>query len=112
MRGGLVENSYLLESTVRFAQRNYAFTRIEDVDRTTELLVGERALPRGFDEGSAGRVQAYTFGYDRDVGHVQHLESALGAQVTLYTPGSQLKPVYGSDPAGFVVFLRLRLKGE
>jgi hypothetical protein len=110
--GGLVANSYLLESTVRFARRNYAFTRIEDVDRTTELLVGERALPRGFDEGSAGRVQAYTFGYDRDVGHVQHLESALGAQATVYTPGSQLKPVYASDPAGFVVFLRLRLKGE
>ncbi|HKR26721.1 MAG TPA: hypothetical protein VJS11_04675 [Acidobacteriaceae bacterium] len=109
--GGLVQNSYLLESTVQFAQRNHTFTRIEDVDRTTELLLGERALPPGFDERSAGRVQAYTFGYDRTVGHVPHLESALGAQATVYTPGSRLKPVYGSDPAGFVVFLRMRIKG-
>lgn len=109
--GNLVENSYLLESTLQFAQRNYAFTRIEDVDRTTELLLGERALPPGFDEGSAGRVQAYTFGYDRNVGRLPHLESALGAQATVYAPGLRLKPVYGSDPAGFVVFLRVRVGG-
>lgn len=107
--GKLLENSYLLESTVRFAQRNYAFMRIEDVDRTTELIVSERALPPGFEERSAGRVQAYTFGYDRDVGHLPHLESALGVEATVYAPGSRLQPVYGSDPAGFVVFLRMRL---
>lgn len=110
-KNGLVENSFLLESTLQFARRNYGFTRIEDVDRTTELLLGERALPPGFEEGSAGRVQAYTFGYDRDVGHMPRLESALGAQATVYTPGSRLKPVYGSDPAGFVVFLRVRITG-
>lgn len=110
--GTLAENSYLLESTVRFRERNYALTRIEDVGRTNELLVGERPLPAGFVERSAGRVQAYTFGYDRDFGHFSHLESALGAQATMYLPGSQLRPVYGSDPAGFVVFLRLRLVGS
>ncbi len=32
--GGNVGNSYLLESTVRFFDRNYAWTRIENVDRT------------------------------------------------------------------------------
>jgi hypothetical protein len=109
--GHLVENSYLLESTLRFARRNYAFTRLEVADRTTELIWGERPLPPGFDEQSAGRVQAYTFGYDRDIGRLSHLDSALGAQATLYKPGSQLRPVYGADPAGFVLFLRLRLTG-
>jgi hypothetical protein len=39
--GGNVGNSYLLESTLRFLERNYAWTRIENVDRTTELLLGE-----------------------------------------------------------------------
>lgn len=112
MKNGLVENSYLLESTVRFAERNYAFTRLEDVDRTTELILGERPLPPGFEEGSAGRVQAYTFGYDRDVGRIPHVESALGAQATVYAPASKLRIVYGSDPAGFVMFLRLRLTGN
>jgi hypothetical protein len=109
----LVENSYLLESTLRFHTRNYAFTRIEDVDRTSELLLGEKPLPPGFEERSAGRVQAYTFGYDRDVNaHIPHILAALGAQVTAYTPGAKLQLVYGTDPMGLVIFLRLRPVGH
>ncbi len=101
-------NSYLFESTLRFATRNHVWTRLEDVDRTTELLLGENPLPPGFQEEPAGRVQAYTFGYDRDVDLIPHLATALGAQVTAYTVGSRLEPIYGSDPMGVVVFLRLR----
>ena len=108
----LIQNSYLLESTLRFAVRNYVWTRIENVDRTTELLLGEQPEPPGFTEEPAGRVQAYTFGYDRDFDLLPHLRTAIGAQVTAYTPGSQLKPVYGSDPVGVVVFLRLRAVGK
>jgi hypothetical protein len=104
----LVENSYLVESTLRFYGRNYAFTRLEDVARTNELLLGEQPLPPDFHEASAGRVRAYTFGYDRDLGHLPHLSTALGSQVTVYTPGAILRPVYGSDPMGVVVFLRFR----
>ena len=107
--GNLVENSYLFESTLRFHARNYAFTRYEDVDRTSELVLGEKPLPPGFQEQSAGRVEACTFGYDRDLStHIPHMLTALGAQVTLDTPGPKLQPVYGSDPMGVVVFLRLR----
>src|SRR5437764_9365995 len=36
---GLVWNGYLAESTVRFAERNYVWGRIENVDRTNELLL-------------------------------------------------------------------------
>jgi hypothetical protein len=103
-----IENSYLLESTLRFRSRNYAFTRIEDVDRTSELLRGEKPLPPNVAEEPAGRVQAYTFGYDRDLGRIPHLATALGAQVTAYIPGSILQPVYGIDPMGVVIFLRIR----
>lgn len=110
---GLIQNSYLLESTLRFWKSNYAYTRIEDVDRTNELLLGEKPLPAGFVEQSAGRVQAYTFGYDRDVSaQIPHFATALGAQVTAYTPGTKLQPVYGSDPVGVVVFVRLRPVGR
>jgi hypothetical protein len=109
----LVENSYLLESTLRFGGRNYAFTRVEDVDRTSELLLGEKPLPPGFVEQPAGRVAAYTFGYDRDVrAHLPHVLTALGAQVTVYQPGAKLDPVYGTDPMGVVVFLRVRPAGR
>jgi hypothetical protein len=51
-------------------------------------------------------------GYDRDLGRIPHLATALGAQVTAYTPGAILRPVYGSDPIGVVVFLRLRPFGS
>lgn len=108
----LIENSYLAESSLRFRARNYAFTRLESVARTNELLNGENPLPPNFQEASAGRVRAYTFGYDRDIGRIPHLASALGAQVTAYTPGAILRPVYGSDPIGVVVFLRLRPFGS
>lgn len=108
----VIQNSYLLESTLRFAKDNYAWTRIENVDRTTELLLGENPVPAGFEEKPAGRVQAYTFGYDRDIPTLPHWETAVGAQVSVYNPGSRLQPVYGSDPMGVVVFVRLRPSGK
>lgn len=101
-------NSYLLESTVRFRTRNYAWTRIENVDRSNELLLGENPLPPGFVEKPIGRVQAYTFGYDRDFGWIPHLATALGAQVTAYGVASTLQPVYGTDPIGVAAFVRFR----
>ena len=101
-------NSYLFESTVRFLTRNCAWTRIENVDRSNELLLGELPLPPGFQEDPIGRVQAYTLGYDRDFDIVPHLTSALGAQFTTYGVAGALKPIYGSHPVGVAVFLRLR----
>ncbi|MGH9733477.1 MAG: hypothetical protein ACRD8A_02655 [Candidatus Acidiferrales bacterium] len=103
-----VFNSYLLESTLQFAGRNYAWTRVEDVTRSNELLLGEQPLPPSFVERPIGRVQAYTFGYDRDFDFFPRLSSALGAQVTTYGVPHALKPFYGSHPLGVTVFLRLR----
>jgi hypothetical protein len=105
---GNVGNGYLLESTLRFASRNAAWMRIENVDRTSELLLDGQALPSGFSERYFTRVQAYTAGYDREIGHVQHLSIAVGAQFTLYGVPEILKPSYGSHPLGGLVFLRLR----
>jgi hypothetical protein len=101
-------NSYAFESTLRFRVRNSVWTRIENVDRSNELLLGENPLPPNFVEGPIGRVQAYTAGYDRDVDLVPHLATAIGAQVTTYGVGENLKAVYGSHPAGVAVFIRLR----
>ena len=101
-------NSYALESTVRFRVRNYAWTRIENVDRSNELILGENPLPPNFQEQPIGRVQAYTFGYDRDIDLIPHVASALGVQVTAYGVGEKLKPTYGSRPAGIAVFVRIR----
>ncbi len=108
----IIQNSYLLESTLRFAEKNYAWTRMENVDRTTELLLGENSVPAGFEEEPAGRVQAYTFGYDREFDWLPRWKTAIGAQTTVYTPGSLLQRVYGSDPMGITVFVRLRPFGK
>jgi hypothetical protein len=102
------ENSYLFESTVRFKTRNYVWTRMENVGRTNELLIGENPLPPGFEEMPLTHVQAYTFGYDRDVDLLPHVASAIGAQVTTYGVGQPLRAIYGSHPVGVDVFIRLR----
>jgi hypothetical protein len=106
--GGDVGNSYLLESTLRFLERNYVWTRIENVDRTNQLLLGENPEPPGFSERYFTRVQAYTAGYEREVGRFPHLSTGLGAQLTWYGVPADLKPTYGDHPVGGLVFIRLR----
>lgn len=102
------ENSYLLESTVKFTEKNYVWARIENAGRSNELLIGEHRLPVGFREEPLAHVQAYTFGYDRELRLVSHLASAIGAQFTAYHAGKSLQPVYGAIPVGVSVFVRLR----
>ena len=101
-------NSYLLESTVRFLTGNYAWTRIENAERSNELILGENPLPPGFTEEPIGHVQAYTLGYDHDFDLIPHVASAIGAQFTTYGVPDALKPIYGSHPVGLALFVRLR----
>ena len=107
---GNVGNGYLAESTLQFMAHNFAWTRIENVDRTNELLLGEIPLPLGFQEKYFTRVQAYTLGYDRELGHIPHLSTALGGQVTIHGVPQLLHSTYGTHPASFTVLLRLRPK--
>ncbi len=106
------ENSYLLESLVRFKTRNYAWTRMENAGRSNELINGANPLPAGFEEEPIGHVAAYTFGYDRDLDVLErvlpHVRTALGAQVTTYGVPAVLEPIYGAHPVGVSVFVRLR----
>jgi len=102
------ENSYLLESLVRFKTSNYAWTRIENAGRSNELINGPNPLPPGFEEQPVGHVQAYTFGYDHDLDLIPRVRTAVGAQVTTYGVPNALRPIYGTDPIGVSVFIRLR----
>ena len=108
LSSGNVGNGFLLESTLQFRSRNYVWTRIENVDRTNELLLGDAPEPPGFEERYFTRVQAYTAGYEREVGHLPHLSTGIGAQFSWYGVPDALKPAYGSHPVGGVIFLRLR----
>jgi hypothetical protein len=100
-------NGYLAESTLKFAARHYLWTRLENVDRSAELLDNGIAADRFL-----ARVQAYTLGYAHDVPLLPQADTSLGAQVTFYGITSQLTALYGEHPVGVVVFARVRLKGK
>ncbi len=93
-------NSYLLETTATFKSRNYAFSRIELVDKD-ELFPANPFLPNF-------RIGAYTFGGARDLIQRRLWQLALGADLTLYSKASTLDPAYGKNPVSFQIFLRVR----
>lgn len=108
---GQVYNGYLAESTLQFARSNHVWGRIENVDRTSELLLGKQPEPPGFDEVFLARIQAYTAGYDRDFPLIPRVATAFGAQITFYGKPAFLSPIYGEHPAGVILFVRFRPLG-
>jgi mono/diheme cytochrome c family protein len=113
-------NAYLFESTVNFLDKNYAYTRLELVDKPGLLLENTWGRP-GLDaadlsetgpdssvnlQNQAFRIGAFTFGGVRDVVTDPKLRVGVGADVTFYEIPDPLKPIYGSSPLSFHVFLR------
>src|SRR5262249_28389231 len=95
-----VQNSYLLESTLNFLTRNYAYTRLELVDK--DELFPEAPVQQSY------RIGAYTFGGVRDLLHSKHWQIGLGGDVTFYSKPAALDAIYGSDPVSFHLFVRIR----
>jgi len=105
------ENSYLAEALLRFASKNYVWTRMENAGRSNELeLTPGAPLPEGFVESPIGHVAAYTFGYDRDLPVGPHVLVAPGAQVTIYRTPSALRSIYGDTPTAEQFFIRFRVR--
>jgi hypothetical protein len=105
-------NSYLAETVLPVGRRNFITGRFELVDKN-ELFADdveqEERLARS--AGSTFRIGAWTAGYTRDIGVFGHVETGVGANVTAYSVPGAIQPVYGGHPAGFSVFVRLRLRG-
>lgn len=112
LESGQVFSGYLAESTLQFAERNRVWGRIENVDRTNELLLGKQPEPPGFEENFLARIQAYTVGYDHDFPLFSGLATALGGQVTFYGKPDFLTPLYGQHPVGAILFIRVRPTGS
>jgi len=93
-------NSYLLESTLNFKGRNYAFSRLELVDKD-ELFPDDPTHPNF-------RIAAYTVGGARDLVHNHLWQFALGADVTFYSKPAVLDATYGNNPGSFQIFVRMR----
>ena len=106
-------NSYALESTLNFVNRNWLWTRVENLDRDRTVLLGETPAARETEETPIGRVQAYSIGYERDLARtVQWLNLGIGFQYTTYGLTGQMKSLYGGRPQSFVMFMRLRPAGN
>lgn len=102
-------NGYLFEAALRVKDRQTVWTRIENADRTTDLL-GALAPPV---ESVVGRVQATTGGYAHRVWGWQDGSAELGAQFTGFGVPDRLTPLYGQHPVGVAAMLEVRLgKGE
>ncbi len=93
-------NGYVLESTLNFLRRDYAFTRLELVDKD-ELFPQAAVHP-------AYRIGAYTFGGVRDLVQNRAWQLGLGADVTVYSKPAALDAAYGNYPVSFQIFLRVR----
>ena len=101
-------NGYLAEATLRIQDRHVLWTRIENVDRTTDLL-GAAAPP---EESVIGRVQAYTGGYAHRIWNWSEGTMELGAQYTQYNPPATLVPLYGQHPFGVAALFKVQLGKE
>jgi hypothetical protein len=103
-------NSYLLESTLNFRDKNYIYARAELVDKK-DLLQGEDlkrlGLPEGFHHPQF-RIGAYTFGAARDIWNTEKLSVAVGSDVTFYSKPEALNAIYGNNPVSYKFFFRIR----
>jgi hypothetical protein len=98
-------SGYLFEAALRPHANQTIWTRLENADRTTDLL-GASAPPV---ESVVGRVQAYTGGYAHRVYGWQNGSMELGAQWTGYGVPARLVPYYDSHPFGAAAVLAIRL---
>ena len=98
-------NGYLLEAEARLRARQSLWARIENDDRTTDLL-GAQAPPK---ESVVGRVQAYTGGYAHWIYSTDWSALELGMQVTLYETPLRLAQLYGAHPVGVAAVLHWRI---
>jgi hypothetical protein len=77
------------------------------------VVLGPDGVPTTIEEDPIGRVQAYTIGYERELpSGLSWLNAGVGFQATVYGMPSELRPLYGTRPATFAIFLKLRPAGN
>jgi hypothetical protein len=101
-------NGYTFESTVNFLDKNYAYTRLELVDKDELLRASDRALLGITSDHPSFRIGAYTTGFARDLWNTGKLSLAVGSDVTFYSKPAALDPIYGQRPVSWKLFFRIR----
>jgi hypothetical protein len=106
-------SSFAFESTLNFKRRNWAWTRIEDLDKDQTILFADSPDLLSIPETPLGRVQAYTFGYERNVYRTaKWFDVGVGFQFTGYGMTDTIKAVYGDHPHTYLMFIHLRPSGN
>ncbi len=101
--------AWLLEGAWQATRLDQTYVRLEYVRKEYELLAFKGHPPEPEpDVPRIANVFAATAGYLRDFELVSGLRTGLGADVTVYSFPSSLKPVYGDFPVSGHFFLRLR----
>lgn len=101
-------NGYVAESTVKFLDRNYLYTRLELVDKNSILRETDRLSLGITDHHPSFRIGAYTFGGARDIWNTKKTSLAIGSDLTFYSKPSILDSIYGVNPVSWKAFVRLR----
>jgi hypothetical protein len=101
-------NGYVAESTVKFLDRDYLYTRLELADKNQLLRAADRLHLGITDEHPSFRIGAYTAGAARDVWNTEKTSLAIGSDVTFYSKPSILDSIYGAHPVSWKIFVRLR----
>jgi hypothetical protein len=96
-------NSALFEANVRIKKLDL-YTRYEFVQKTTQELNLDDLI---YGDDSIFGINAITFGVNYDVIKIGPLNLAAGSQLTVYDAASRLNSLYGRNPMGGEVFLRL-----
>ena len=101
-------NGYTAESTVNFLDKNYLYSRLELVDKDDLLRRADRVLLGITQNHPSFRIGAYTFGGVRDVWTNDKLNVGVGTDVTFFSKPAVLDRIYGNNPVGWKMFLRIR----
>ena len=107
---GQIYNSYLIESTLLWRNKNWIWGRAELSDKDSLLLFTEEPFVRLVEEQRYTRVRVFTMGYSRELtSALRYVRPALGSQVMLFDTPPNLRPIYGRMPVGVQIFLRARI---
>jgi hypothetical protein len=96
-------DGFLLESAATFG-RHTVFGRAENVQKD-ELFEAPNPLA-----GQVFRVSEATLGYVYDLLVAKHLALGFGVQGSVNFVPAAIKTAYGGDPAGYMPFLRLKIR--
>ena len=78
------------------------------VDKDELLRASDRARLGITQPHPSFRIGAYTFGGVRDVWNTNKVTLGIGSDVTFYSKPSLLDRIYGNNPVGWKLFLRIR----